>query len=249
MLCSSPFANQNDKEWGAHHEEGSTSAGQDRGAMDRAGRQQRGMQWRWGISVEGGGNAAASASREAAMAWHRGRREWKFGPPDGTKYFLTGARVLRQGGGYSFYTRDSIGIAQPIWKMRFIILADVSRLIPIIFCIDWLTSADTNKAQPINKLPAHHCPDWAPQWWWWLFQLRATVPTEIISLFWGIFLTFSNMFLPLFAMVYILIDLWLFPCIYSNIDFDFNIISLIDPGLFPCIYSKDCSHVYILIEI
>jgi hypothetical protein len=82
-----------------------------------------------------------------------------------------------------------------------------------------------------------------------------TVPTESDCAdrdyfpFLRYFLTFCNMFLPLFAMVYILIDLGLFPCIYSNIDFDFNIISLIDPGLFPCIYSKDCSHVYILIEI
>jgi hypothetical protein len=61
-----------------------------------------------------------------------------------------------------------------------------------------------------------------------------TVPTEsnLISLRY-FFQLFSNMFLPLFAMVYILIDLGLFPCLYSNRDFDFTMISFIDLGLFP----------------
>jgi hypothetical protein len=61
-----------------------------------------------------------------------------------------------------------------------------------------------------------------------------TVPTEsnLISLRYFSQL-FSNMFLPLFAMVYILIDLGLFPCLYSNRDFDFTMISFIDLGLFP----------------
>jgi hypothetical protein len=80
-------------------------------------------------------------------------------------------------------------------------------------------SADTNKVQPINTA---HTP---------LFRLSTTVPTESNCsdrdyLFGGIFSTFSNMFLPFFAMIYI------------DLDFDFNMISLMDLGLFPCIYSK-----------
>jgi hypothetical protein len=38
------------------------------------------------------------------------------------------------------------------------------------------------------------------------------------------FSTFSNMFLPFFAMVYI------------DLDFDFTMIFLMDLGLFPCMY-------------
>jgi hypothetical protein len=45
-------------------------------------------------------------------------------------------------------------------------------------------------------------------------------------------------FFPFFDVVYILIDLGLFPCLYSNRDFDFTMISFIDLGLFPCIYSN-----------
>jgi hypothetical protein len=52
----------------------------------------------------------------------------------------------------------------------------------------------------------------------------ATIPTEITFL--SDFLTFSNMFLPFFAMVFI------------DLDFDFTMISLMDLGLLPCIYSK-----------
>jgi hypothetical protein len=131
----------------------------------------------------------------------------------------------------------SADIAQPIQKMRLMVSADVSQPIPIIFYIGWLMSADTNIAQPINKPPTD-----------------TTVPTKqhsgdgdcsdrelayFIEIF---FHTFS-----FFAMVYILIDLGLFPCKYSNRDLDFTMISLIDLGLFPCIYSNRSriTHMYI----
>jgi hypothetical protein len=86
-------------------------------------------------------------------------------------------------------------------------------------------SVETNKAQPINNARTS------------LFRpsstvVAATLPTENncsdrdYFLFLRYFSTFSNMFLPFFAMVYI------------DLDFDFTMISLIDLGLFPCIYSK-----------
>jgi hypothetical protein len=52
------------------------------------------------------------------------------------------------------------------------------------------------------------------------------------------FLPLLPWYLDLYSHVYILIDLGLFPCIYSNRDLDFTMISLIDLGLFPCIYSN-----------
>jgi hypothetical protein len=102
--------------------------------------------------------------------------------------------------------------------------ADLIQPIPKIFCIRWVMSADTNKAQSINTA---HTP---------LFRLSTTVvaATVLIEsncsdrdyLFELFFSTFSNMFLPFFAMVYI------------DLDFHFTMISLMDLGLFPCIYSK-----------
>jgi hypothetical protein len=89
-------------------------------------------------------------------------------------FFLTSARVLRRGGGVTHFIPGvlfvSANIAQPIPKMLFIVLADVSQPIPIIFCIGWLTLADTNRAQSINKPPARHCSDRPPQWWRRLFD-------------------------------------------------------------------------------
>jgi hypothetical protein len=67
---------------------------------------------------------------------------------------------------------------------------------------------------------------------------RETVLTEIIPPFEVFFQLSLICFFPFFAMVYILIDLGLFPYIYSNRDFDFTMISLIDLGLFLCIYSN-----------
>jgi hypothetical protein len=80
--------------------------------------------------------------------------------------------------------------------------------------------------------------------------VAVTVLTEstIVAYFIDVFFhTFSNMFLPLFSMVYILIDPVLFPCIYSNRYLDITMISLIDLGLFPCIYSNRYRiiHMYI----
>jgi hypothetical protein len=67
------------------------------------------------------------------------------------------------GGGVTHFIPEllfiSADIEQPISKMLFIVSADVSQPMPIIFCIGWLTSTDTKKAQPINKPPAHNCSD------------------------------------------------------------------------------------------
>jgi hypothetical protein len=59
------------------------------------------------------------------------------------------------------------------------------------------------------------------------------------SYFIEVFFNFSLIcFFTFFDMVYILIDLGLFPCLYSNRDFDFTMISFIDLGLLTCIYSN-----------
>jgi hypothetical protein len=44
----------------------------------------------------------------------------------------------------------SADVIQPIPKISFMVSADVIQPIPIIFCIGWLTSADTNKGRHIN---------------------------------------------------------------------------------------------------
>jgi hypothetical protein len=44
----------------------------------------------------------------------------------------------------------SADVIQPIPKISFMVSTDVIQPIPIIFCIDWLTPDDTNKAEPIN---------------------------------------------------------------------------------------------------
>jgi hypothetical protein len=66
----------------------------------------------------------------------------------------------------------STELCQPIPIIRFMVSTALIQLIPKIFCISWVTSADTNKPQPINIA---HTP---------LFQssttvAAATVPTEI----------------------------------------------------------------------
>jgi hypothetical protein len=85
----------------------------------------------------------------------------------------------------------SADIVQPIPKMWFIVSADVSQPIPIIFCINWLTSVDTNMLS-LYIPPAHHYSDRAPQWRRLLFRPRLFPILDIFS-------TFSNMFLPLFC--------------------------------------------------
>jgi hypothetical protein len=80
-------------------------------------------------------------------------------------------------------------------------------------------SMDTSKAQPINTA---RTPLFRPS----STVAAGTVPTESNcsnrdhSPFLGMFSTFSNMFLPFFAMVYI------------DLDFDFTMISLIDLELY-----------------
>jgi hypothetical protein len=44
----------------------------------------------------------------------------------------------------------STELCQPIPIMRFMVSADLIQPISKIFCIGWVTSADTNKPQPIN---------------------------------------------------------------------------------------------------
>jgi hypothetical protein len=44
----------------------------------------------------------------------------------------------------------SVELCQPIPIMRFMVSTDLIQLIPKIFCTGWVTSADTNKPQPIN---------------------------------------------------------------------------------------------------
>jgi hypothetical protein len=85
------------------------------------------------------------ASREAAAAPTKAvvRRAaprevtGKIQQPDGGRFFLTGARVLRQG--VTHFIPEilfvSADIAQPLPKILFIVIADVIQPIPIIFCI------------------------------------------------------------------------------------------------------------------
>jgi hypothetical protein len=62
----------------------------------------------------------------------------------------------------------SAELCQSIPIMRFMVSADLIQPIPKIFCIGWVTSADTNKAQPINTA---HTP---------LFQPSTTVAVATI---------------------------------------------------------------------
>jgi hypothetical protein len=119
---------------------------------------------------------AATTPREVAV-WRVALREatGKIRQLDGKIFFLSALGFCIWGvthfiPGVLFV---SANIAQAIPKMLFIVSADVSQQIPMIFCIDWLTSCDTNKAQPINKPPAHHYSNRAPQWRRRLFRLRA----------------------------------------------------------------------------
>jgi hypothetical protein len=104
-----------------------------------------------GSSAEGG---AEGGGGKNSAAW---RQEIFFRPAlgfciIGVTHFIPGVLFV------------STDIVQPIPKMLFVVSADGSQPIPIIFCVGWITSADTNKAQPINKLSAHHCFHQLPQW-------------------------------------------------------------------------------------
>jgi hypothetical protein len=61
----------------------------------------------------------------------------KIRQPDGGRFFLTGARVLRRGVTHFIpvILFVSVNIAQPLPKILFIVSADVIQSIPIIFCI------------------------------------------------------------------------------------------------------------------
>jgi hypothetical protein len=54
------------------------------------------------------------------------------------------------GGGIPGTLLVSTDVIQLIPKISFMVSTDVIQPIPIIFCISWLTSADTNKARPIK---------------------------------------------------------------------------------------------------
>jgi hypothetical protein len=64
-----------------------------------------------------------------------------------------------------------VGGGTPLIPDTLLVSADVIQPIPIIFCIGWLTSANTNKARPINIA---HTPLfwWSTQWRRLLFRLR-----------------------------------------------------------------------------
>jgi hypothetical protein len=82
----------------------------------------------------------------------------------------------------------SIDVIQPIPKNSFMVSADVIQPIPIIFCIVWLTSADTNKAWPINTA---HTPLFRPstQWQRLLFRPRELFRSRLFP-FYEVFFNF-----------------------------------------------------------
>jgi hypothetical protein len=145
--------------------------------------------------IEGGGGGVEGGGAEV-------------GQPNGVKKNFTVIRVSRRRG-YSPYTRYIIGIGRRN-------LADTKNF---IYGIGWLTSADTNKARLINTA---HTPLSGPstQWRRLLFRPR-------LFPFFEVFFQLSLICVfPFFAMLYI------------DFDFNFTMISLMDLGLFPCIYSK-----------
>jgi hypothetical protein len=112
-----------------------------------------------------------AASREVGGGGEGGDAE--VGQPDGAKPNFTVIRVSRRQG-YSPYSTFlvSVELCQPIPIMRFMVSADLIQSIPKIFCIGWVTSVDTNKAQPINTA---HTPLFRPS----TTVAAAAVPTEI----------------------------------------------------------------------
>jgi hypothetical protein len=122
-----------------------------------------------------------------------------------------------------------IGRVTPLIPGTFLVSVELCQSIPIMRFMVWVTSADTNKAQPINTTHT-------PLFWPSTTVAAATVPTEIS--FFDVFLQRSLIcffpFLPWYIKILILISPWylmdlgLFPCIYI----------LKDIGLFSCIYSN-----------
>jgi hypothetical protein len=171
-----------------------------------------------GKSSDGEDSGSATAQRGGAAVlqlrrrqhWGRRQRRWgrrrgrltgverrwrsgaEVGHPDSAKPRDSAIRVSCRRG-YSPYTQSFFvptELCQLIPIMILLVSADLIQPIPIIFHIDWVTSADTNKPPPINTA---HTP---------LFRLSttvaaATVPTEIS--FFKVFSAFSNMFLPFFC--------------------------------------------------
>jgi hypothetical protein len=114
-----------------------------------------------GVEAEGGvDNRVGAASREAAEAPREGtalREETAQGVGNlGSLMAQTkiSPRLGFRVGGVTTLTPDtflvSAELCRPIPIMRFMVLADLIELIPKIFCIGWVTSADTNKSHPIN---------------------------------------------------------------------------------------------------
>jgi hypothetical protein len=85
--------------------------------------------------VEGGG--IKGDVEGGSPAYEEGGGGAKVGQADGAKPRDSAIRVSRQRG-YSPYTRS------------FLVSAELCQPIPIIFCIGWVTSVDTNKPPPIN---------------------------------------------------------------------------------------------------
>jgi hypothetical protein len=118
------------------------------------------VQWCSGFGdgcIEGG--SAKGGVKDGSPAYEEGGGGAEVGQPDGAKPRDSAIKVSRRWG-YSPYTRS------------FLASPDLIQLIPIIFRIGWVTSADTNKPPPINIA---HTP---------LFRLStrvvvANVPTEI----------------------------------------------------------------------
>jgi hypothetical protein len=103
----------------------------------------RGRRRRW-RSIEGGSGAEGG----------------KLGQPDGANQNFTVIRFC-------------VGGVTPLIPDTLLVSADIVQPIPIIFCIGWLTSADTDMLS-LYITPTHHCSDRAPQWWRLLFRLRLT---------------------------------------------------------------------------
>jgi hypothetical protein len=94
--------------------------------------------------VEGGGGGIEGAAlREAALRLGSLMAQNQISPRFGFRIggvtpFIPGTFLV------------STELCQSIPIMRFMVSADLIQPIPKIFCIGWVTSADTNEAQPIN---------------------------------------------------------------------------------------------------
>jgi hypothetical protein len=136
------------------------------------GRGVEGARWSEGRGIEGarwsgiGANSRASGGREpgaerqgsGAAAWREAAAVAREQAASRVGSLTTQNQIslrlgFRVGGGTPLIPGTllvSTNVIQRIPKISFMVSADVIQLIPIIFCIGWLTPADTNKARPIN---------------------------------------------------------------------------------------------------